>query len=206
MGPTSEEFLVRDYGVDDRRISVVGGGANLPVPDTPPTPGPGTRLLFVGKEWERKGGDDLLAAFARLKQARPDVTLVLVGSSPSGEVPDGVTVLGAVPHERMLQLYIDADVLVIPTYAEPFGVSFVEALRLGMPCVGTTVGNQRWIIEDAGECVEPGDVGALATALEKVVTNYPAYRERAEKRSVEIRGMFDWDVIADKILTWAKAD
>jgi glycosyltransferase involved in cell wall biosynthesis len=157
-------------------------------------------LLFVGVEWERKGGPELLEAFARVHGEDDRWRLTLAGSAPEGKLPPGVTFAGRVPHDRMPELYAAADALVIPTHREPFGIALVEALTRGLPCVGTTVGNQRTIVADAGVLVEPGDVDALTRALRTLNLEYTMLSKRAREHGAELRRTMTWPHVARTIL------
>jgi glycosyltransferase involved in cell wall biosynthesis len=166
----------------------------------PPVRSSCRRLLFVGTQWALKGGPELLQAFSRLRQDHPDLQLLLVGSRPSGPLPPGVDAVGRMPVARMDALYDQADLLVIPTHQEAFGIALVEGLIKGLPCVASTVGNQPWIVGDAGICVAPGDVGALEEALRRVVRAYAHYHRRALRRGRLLRERFRWDFVADVIV------
>lgn len=203
MGQSTAEAVARRYGLPDARVDVVGAGVNVPatpvprkrqVTDRPP------KLLFVGVEWERKGGPELVEAFARLHTADPAWHLTLAGSGPASALPPGIESVGRVPRDRMPELYAAADALVIPTHREPFGIALVEALTRGLPCVGTTVGNQPAIVADAGILVEPGDVDGLTRALRELRTDYPALRERAEAHGAVLRATMTWPHVARTIL------
>lgn len=199
MGPSTVEVLERCYGIPTRKIIVVGAGPNMPL--GPPVDSPSCRtMLFVGVEWERKGGPDVLAAFANVRKEFPDLELLLVGSDNGGRLPEGVRAIGRVPHAQMDALYSRADALVLPSHHDAVPITLLEALMKGLPCIGTTVGNMRWIIGQAGETVEPGRVDALSAALRKVVINYPQYRQRVAERRQYLRETFRWDAVASKIL------
>ncbi|MFE5331384.1 glycosyltransferase family 4 protein [Embleya sp. NPDC056575] len=203
MGPSTADVLVREYGLAADRVHVVGSGTNAePAPDADPGPGGADppRLLFVGTQWELKGGPLLLAAFARLHARDPRHRLTLVGSGPAGELPVGVTALGRVPHTAMGAAYAAADAVVIPTHMEAFGIALIEGLIRGLPCVATTVGNQPWIIGDAGLTVPPGDEDALVVALRQLTADYPSFRKRAVVRGEELRATMTWPTVAAHIL------
>lgn len=202
MGRSTADAVVERYGVPEERVQVVGAGVNVPAEDTPidrePPSGP-PKLLFVGVEWERKGGPELLEAFRRVHGEDPAWRLVLAGSAPEGALPDGVEYAGRVPHAEMPELYAAADALVIPTHREPFGIALVEALTRGLPCVGTTVGNQRTIVADAGVLVEPGDVDGLTRALRTLNAEYIDLRKRAEAHGAVLRTTMTWPHVARTI-------
>jgi len=199
MGPTTEQALIEEYGLPPEKVSVVGAGPNMALGAARPRAGC-QRLLFVGTQWALKGGPTLLEAFAALRSAHPALELTLVGSAPDGPLPTGVRSLGRVAHNLMDAVYDAADLLVIPTHMEAFGIALVEGLIKGLPCVCSTVGNQPWLVGDAGVAVPAGDGEALAAALQRVVTDYPEYHARALRRGGELRETMRWSMVADRIV------
>jgi glycosyltransferase involved in cell wall biosynthesis len=97
-------------------------------------------ILFVGREFERKGGPLILDAFRRTRSKLPDARLVIVGCKPDihGE---GVEVLGLINKEQpggleqLLKLYSEASLFCIMSTYEPFGIVVLEAQLAGVPCV-----------------------------------------------------------------------
>ena len=97
------------------------------------------RLLFVGADFRRKGGVELLGAFAHLRRERPDVTLTIIGPSRwplDTALPDGVQMLGRRSPAEVAEAFHTHDLFVMPSLFEPYGISFVEALSHGLPCIG----------------------------------------------------------------------
>lgn len=199
MGASSRECLVGDYGLDPARVHVVGAGPNMALGHPVPPRARGRRLLFVGIDWERKGGPTLLRAFPTVRRRFPDATLTIAGASPGGPLPDGVVVRGRVPHQQVSGLYDDADLLVLPTHFEAYGIALVEALQKGLPCVCTSVGNQPAIVGEAGVAVTPGDPEALSNAVCDVLADYPAYQQRAFRRGAALRETETWEHVADEV-------
>jgi glycosyltransferase involved in cell wall biosynthesis len=199
MGPSTQRVLVAEYGVPEGRVHVVGAGPNT---DLGParTRTAASRLLFVGTQWELKGGPELLAAFEMVRPDHPDLELTIVGCTPEQPLPAGVRALGRVPHGRMDEIFDAADILVMPTHMEAFGIALIEGLMKGMPCIGTTVGNQQWIIADAGLAVEPGDVPPLAAALRRVMDEFPMFHRSAVARGMELRATMSWSRVAEHIV------
>lgn len=199
MGPTTVEWLQRAYGIPRDRIRAVGAGPNAPLTG-PIAARTCRRLLFVGLEWERKGGPQLLEAFAQVRRCHPHLELLVVGATPRGPLPPGVRVCGRTVHRAMDDFYSQADALVLPTHRDAVPICLIEAMWKALPCIVTTVGNQRWIVQEAGLVVEPGDVPGLVTALDRLVREYPTFAARAARRSEVVRQTFRWDRVADQIL------
>lgn len=204
MGPSTKAVLcTTEYEISEDRVEVVGAGPNCALGGPRAAGGQCRGLLFVGTQWELKGGPELLEAFAHIRDRYPDAKLALVGSAPNGDVPPGVASFGKVESWDMDRFYSWADAVVIPTFMETFGISLVEAILKGLPCVGTTVGNQEWIIGEAGLCVEPGNVEALTQAIDHLIGDYPSFQQLALQR----RGLHDsvtWGSVADAITRRAR--
>jgi glycosyltransferase involved in cell wall biosynthesis len=184
------ESLIRDYGVDPKRVQVVGAGANVVPEREPHHADDGRTLLFVGTAgWRRKGGPVLLKAFRLLRQSRPDLRLILAGPTEALEVPEGVTRVGRVPFEEVKRLLSAATVFVLPTLREPFGIAFLDAMLSKVPCVGTQVGAVPEILGAAGVCVPPANAEALAQAIAALLDDPPrraAMAEAGRRRVLEL--------------------
>jgi glycosyltransferase involved in cell wall biosynthesis len=136
------------------------------------------RLLFVGGDFARKGGDLLLEVY--LRRFVDMAELHLVSAQAPQELPDGVHVYrDFTPNDpRLRELYAACDALVVPTTADtgPLWV-FMEAMASGMPVVGTDTGANRELVRDGdtGFVVPIGDADALGDAVERLLRD-PAKR------------------------------
>ena len=135
--------VVSDYGISSEKVHVVGLGRNhdpRPVPRDWTTP----RFLFVGQDWSRKGGPELLRAFAQLRERVPGATLDVVGGHPrldaDGARGRGNRLSAPGTREHIQGLFETATCCVMPSRFEPFGIVHVEAAAAGVPSIGTTVG------------------------------------------------------------------
>lgn len=190
-----------DFGVDPAKVHVVGFGRNHdPAQHTGEWSPP--RFLFVGREWERKGGPVLLDAFARLGDEH--ATLDVVGEHPPLDRP-GVTGHGPlrldVPEQaaRVEALFARATCLVLPSEVEPFGIVHCEALAAGIPSIGTTVGGPATILgPDAGALVAPGDVDALAFAMRRFADEQTA--RDAGAAAAKRAPLYTWEAVAERML------
>ncbi len=181
--------FVDDYGVDPARVAVIPPGVDTqrwrPPADRTIT---GTRILFVGGEFARKGGDLLVDSLSGLSD---DVELHLVTKTPIPAAERLHVYDDLVPNDpRLIELFRTSDVFAIPSRAETFGIAAVEASAMGLPVVASDIGGLSDIVADGetGLVVPPGDAGALAGALRALVDD-PALRRRlgaaARTRAVE---------------------
>jgi glycosyltransferase involved in cell wall biosynthesis len=200
MGPSSKEALSSRYGLDTANVQVVGAGPGTGIGPISRARRPARRLLFVGTNWGLKGGSEVVEAFKRLSDRHPELELTLVGDEPSVPLPDRVSKLGRVPGGEMPRLFAESDIFVVPTYMEALGYSLLEALLQGLPAIGSTVGNQGWLIGDAGTTVEAGNVDQVEQAIEMVVTDFDDYKEKAIRRADELRETMTWDRVASTIV------
>jgi len=185
------ESLAADYGAVPERIEVVSPGVDLAEwhPGGKYGGGP-VRILFVGGDFHRKGGGDLLKAFHLLPRGKAELHLV---TKTELEVSEGVVVHHDLsPNDpRLVELYRSSEVFVLPTHAEAFGIAAVEACAAGLPVIATRVGGLVDIVLDGetGYLIPPGEIQALAERLAALVgdgglrTRFgQAARLRAEER------------------------
>jgi glycosyltransferase involved in cell wall biosynthesis len=186
---TTAQVLAADYGVaadsivvahpgNDRVAAVRAGGDSV------------VRLVSVGSIVPRKGFDVLIAALATLEDLPWRLTIAgdrtrdpaaaaqLDADIATYGLGDWVAVLGAVPDERLAELYGEADLFVLASRFEGYGMALAEAIAYGVPVVSTTGGAiPEAVPPGAGVLVAPDDVPALAQALRRVLAD-PAERHR----------------------------
>jgi glycosyltransferase involved in cell wall biosynthesis len=192
--------LVRDYAVDPARIAVVGAGANV-FPAEAPRRDDGKTILFVGKDFARKGGQVLLEAFVRLRRAVPKARLLVAGPPAPPPLPEGAFHLGPVEFDELPALLSQATVFALPTLREPFGLAFLDAMACGLPCVGTRLEALPEIVADGetGLLVPPGDAVALAAALERVLADPRRARAMGARGRARVAARFLWRHAAERL-------
>lgn len=155
------------------------------------------RLLFVGGDWVRKGGPDLLDAWRKGNYAdRAHLDLVTDWPGVTPLDAGGIAVHRGVRAytEPWFHLWRQADVFVMPTRGEAFGMVFQEAAAAAIPAVGTSVGAVPEIVQHGmtGLVIPPGDVPALIAALARLIGD-PQLRARmgraARERIARVAGM-----------------
>lgn len=131
-------------------------------------------ILFVGALQANKGLSVLLAAYLRLASPPP---LVLIGSTwpdTPNQFPEGIVVLKNVSHAAVMDAWKNCLFGVAPSiWPEPFGLVIIEAMSRSKAVIGTSVGGIVDIITDGatGLLIPPGDVTALANAMQKLIEN-----------------------------------
>jgi glycosyltransferase involved in cell wall biosynthesis len=182
-------FLVADYAVPAERITVSCPGTD-PAPMAQGSQDGIVRLLSVGAVVPRKGFDVLIAALATLKNLpwhltiagdrsrNPEAAAQLDTDVRRHNLGSRVAVHGAVSPERLAELYAGADLFVLASRFEGYGMAYAEAIAHGLPVVGTNAGAiPDTVPAGAGVLVAPDDSNALALALRKVIEN-PDERRR----------------------------
>ncbi len=179
--PSTAAVLARDYGVPPTRITVACPGVDR-VAFAQGTHDGTVHLLSVGAVVPRKGFDVLVEALAMMKDLpwrltiAGDLTRDLKAARSLDEqiirldLRRRISLTGAVADDRLAALYSSADVFVLPSRYEGYGMAFTEAVAYGLPIVGTTAGAiPDTVPVGARLLVEPDNVGALAEALRRII-------------------------------------
>jgi glycosyltransferase involved in cell wall biosynthesis len=187
--PPTARLLVADYAVAPQQLSIVRPGTDR-VAWRPRAPGPVVELLAVGSVVPRKGYDILVAALAKIpepawrltiagdRERAPETVQQLDAQIAGLGLAGRVIFTGAVAPQRLMQLYAAADLFVLPSRFEGYGMAYAEAIAHGVPVVGTRAGAiPETVPAGAGVLVAPDDVDALATVLRTLIES-PLQRER----------------------------
>ena len=211
VSESSRRDIVTDMGVDASRLRIVPVGVDhlrfRPLPHVDKVPG---RLMTTASaDVPLKGLVPLLEAVAKVRTERHAELVVIGKPRPESRVQETIERLGledavqfvsGVSDERIVELYAEAEVAVVPSLYEGFSLPAVEAMACGVPLVATTGGALPEVAGEDGDTallVPPGDVGALAAALGEVLDD-PSLRARvgaAGRRRVLER--FTWRATAE---------
>jgi glycosyltransferase involved in cell wall biosynthesis len=186
---TTARILTADYGVPRERLSVVTPGTDRV--ETPPrAAGAQINLLAVGAVVPRKGYDVLVAALGALASlpwrlaivgdnSRSPSTLARLAADIEARGLTGrIELCGAVSAEQLTRHYASADLFVLPSRFEGYGMAYTEAIAHGLPVVGTTAGAIPEAVPlGAGVLVPPDDVASLTATLRRLISS-PAERAR----------------------------
>lgn len=166
------------------------------------------RILAVSRLIERKGLDILIRALPEILEHR-DVSLQIVGGGNLKEplrklvadlgVTDAVTMTGYVPHERLPEIYSDADLFVLPSHAEGMSNALLEAMACGLPVIATDTGGSSALLHGNGLVVEENTPSAWSEAILVTASDEAAMRAMAEtSRSIAQR--HSWTGVARQYL------
>ena len=195
--------LTRFYNIPPGKVECVYAGSNVDVSHCGPPDNAGysnQRILFVGVDWKRKGGPELLEAFKEVLQRYPKAHLTIAGADARVELPN-CTVLGHVSAQQLAQHYAQSSIFCLPTRHEPFGIAFVEAMMHRLPVVATRVGAIPDMVDEGGNgyLVSPGDAHALAQALCKLLAD-PAHCQALGQRSYKkAADLYTWPRTGQRI-------
>ncbi len=202
MSEHVERSLAVQYAVDPARVTVVGAGPNVePARGAAPERREEV-LLFVGHPFVLKGGPEALEAFAGARTVHPGAELWMVGGQQPRHAPPGVKLLGRLPPSEVARCYGRAGAFVLPTLRDAFGLSFLEAMSFGLPCIGTEIEAVPEIVVhgETGLLVPPRDPAALRDAMLALLGSPERARTMGEAGRVRAAGRFGWDRAVRRML------
>jgi glycosyltransferase involved in cell wall biosynthesis len=180
VSESSRRDIAAQMGVDEARMTVVHIGVDPSVfrPMAHVARVPGRLMTTASADVPMKGLSDLLEALAKVRVERPDAHLVVIGRlKDESAVPaqlerlgleGAVTFVSGVPDERIVELYGEAEVAVVPSLYEGFSLPAIEAMACGVPVVATTGGALPEVVGadgDTARTVPPADPSALTQAI-----------------------------------------
>jgi glycosyltransferase involved in cell wall biosynthesis len=195
--------LMEQYGCTQAHIECVYAGSNVPTDDVQNfglERFAQKRILFVGIDWDRKGGPVLLEAFREVRRSHPTAELVVVGCSPDVSIP-GCRVVGRVPLADVASFYRSASVFCLPTTVEPFGLVFLEAFSHGLPVVATNIGAIPDFVEEgrSGYLVGSNDAAQLANRLNELLADPARCAAFGARGQALVSNRYTWRATAEKI-------
>jgi glycosyltransferase involved in cell wall biosynthesis len=191
-----KDSLMADYGVPPDKVRVIPPGVDLSQwtvrPERLDHADRLPRVLFVGGDFDRKGGPLLLDWFRRSGRGRCEldvVTRAAIAEEPGVRVHRGI--VGNSAESR--RLFSDADVFVLPSLGECFGIASVEAMAAGLPVVATAVGGAGDIVDQArtGFLIQPGSMDDLNAALEQLLADAGLRRRMGRAGRARAERLFD---------------
>ena len=200
------------YDIEPNKIHVVEFGANIPAPsdykisiqtDT-------CNLVFIGKNWKKKGGDKVFMAYRKLKSKGLQCTLTIIGSTPQepyDEIED-VTVIPFLDKskpehlKRLCNILKEAHFLVLPTEFDAFGIVFCEASAYGVPSIAANVGGVSQPVKEGknGFLLPPNATAEdYADKRKSVFSDKDGYIKLRKSSRREYETRLNWEVWGEKV-------
>lgn len=204
MSQWLREDLILKTNVNRGKVHYVGGGCNIPTDQIDNSKKQGNKILFVGKDFERKGGFFVLNAFETLNKKYPGkYQLYIAGPmewpGKSG-IPEGVIFLGLKTSKELVQYYNLCDIFVMPSYFEAYGIVFAEALIYGLPCIGRNAFAMKEFISEGqnGYLIDNDNEEYLAEKMYALL-NDKKIRDSVIRSRKDYIEKYSWDNVARNI-------
>ena len=229
--PAEQAQLNWLYGADMEKVIIIPPGVDLerfhPIDKTEAKKRVGIpcgdkNIMFAGRIEPLKGIDTLIQAMALIKQRYPSVIentfVAIIGGDPWADNPDAemsrlqamrqvlgihdiVLFLGAKDQDVLPNYYAAAELVVMPSHYESFGMVALEAMAMGRPVIASEVGGLAFLIRDGinGYHVPTRDPEALAERIYELLSNNQCREEmgRAARQNAE---RFNWSIIAEHMV------
>lgn len=198
-GIASNKIKVIPWGANmtcDRRIDDIKCIVNSRVTDT-------CKLLFIGVDWQRKGGDIALQVVKELNLAGLKTELTVLGCHPKNQIlPEFVKCLGFVSKstplglETMNKLFCESHFLILPSRAETFGHVFCEASSFGVPSLATNIAGVPTVVNGLNGKTFSLDamIEEYCTYISNLFTDYSQYKKLAISSFYEYQTRLNWHV------------
>lgn len=169
-------------------------------------------ITFVGRLIYAKGVQDLISAFAKIKDTDPEVKLLIVGDGPyranlenlayQTDCASSILFLGQKNQNEVIDVLSATDIFVNPSYSEGLGISVMEAASIGLPIIATDVGGTREIIttDKTGILIKARDVGQLVEELCRLRANAELRKKLGGNARILAERKFNWDKITGEYI------
>jgi glycosyltransferase involved in cell wall biosynthesis len=197
MSSNISKSIIKDYSCSPETVSCVYCGPNVQVSEDEifeESRFSNKNILFVGINWQRKGGPILVEAFRTILGTYPDTTLTIVGCTPRISLPN-CNIVGRVSLSDVKNYFKQASVFCLPTRLEPFGIVFIEAMAHKLPIIGTNIGAlPDFILEGKnGYMVEPNNAQQLSQRIIKLIGSPGKCRTLGEYGHDFFRSRYTWE-------------
>jgi len=209
----TKQNTINYYGINSKKIYVVEFGANIPNPieynidiqtDI-------CNLLFIGRNWMKKGGDKVLCAYRKLKSEGFPCTLTIIGSVPpeaQKEDDQDLTIFPFLDKSRpehlnkLCRILKESHFLVLPTEFDAFGIVFCEASTYGVPSIAADVGGVSQAVLEGknGFLLHPtATAKEYAEKIKSIFRDRQGYIKLRESSRKEYETRLNWDIWGEKV-------
>lgn len=185
----------------------MGGGYNIDVSQIDESRKNGNKILFVGRDFNRKNGPLVVEAYKKARQFKNDLELYIAGPEKLSATETEIHFLGSLRYEDLVNYFNLCDVFCMPSKFEAYGLVFPEALTFGLPCIGRNAYEMPYFIEDGktGYLLNNEDSDELADLILKLLQNDKIKQNVHNKRDYYINE-YSWNTVASRIYNIMKED
>jgi glycosyltransferase involved in cell wall biosynthesis len=200
MSMNIKESLMNQYSISEEKIKIVYVGTNTAAPvRLNPEKYSKKNILFVGKDWERKGGPLLVDAFKIVQQAIPDASLTIMGCTPALKLKN-CFVHGEVSLKVVEEIYSHASLFCMPTLREPFGIVFLEAMFNRLPVITNNIGATPHLIKNGyNGYILDYDRHTLAEILITLLNSPKKCSEMGNNAYESVQELYTWENVAKRM-------
>lgn len=212
VSSSTKNVLVERYGLREERIKVIPNGVDLSrfhpmnidkIPNS---------ILYVGRLDKRKGIDFLVKTIPLIKKEIPEIKLFIVGKGKLRKplekfihfhhLESNIQFLGFIPDRELPQWYNKAEITVIPSVFEGFGITAIESMACGTPVIATKVDGLKDVIDDGktGFLIAPSNKEELSNTIIRILKNEKLRDKIIKNGKKEILDRFKWNKIIGEIL------
>lgn len=202
-----------DHAVESSRCSIIPNFSSINIDTLADRPGNNEpeilRIVAIGRMVRKKGFDVLLEALAATRSSGYRFSLSIAGDGPESDnlsaQRDALSLAGQVNFlgwcDDIAPCLQAADIFVLPSRDEPFGIVCLEAMALLVPIIATTTdGPVEFLDNDTAVLIPSNDAQALCAALVEIASNYPLANERAQAALVKYQQCYSEDIIVERYL------
>ena len=191
------------YNIPLNRLRVVGAGANLyqyPEPKSIIVDKEKLNILFIGKDFYRKGGNTVLKIAESLPINKFSFTII-TNYQPISNYKN-VKFLQPLPKEEIICFYEEADVFLFPTNFEPFGIVILEAMSYSLPIIASNIGSIPELLGKSSSlfCHNPNDVSKYIDSLIMLYNNYEHRKSQSNINYNRAIKLYKWETVSQKII------
>ncbi|HLB74215.1 MAG TPA: glycosyltransferase family 4 protein [Sedimentisphaerales bacterium] len=204
----TKDSIVSDYNIEPDKVNVVGVGVSLPLQPLPQRRKESHNIVFIGRNWDHKGGPMLVEALSLVRKKFKDATLTVIGCNPRID-DENVQVLGALDKriasdmETIERALVNAAVLCVPSIFEAYGICFLEAQLYGIVPITFTGEGRGDAIKDGqtGILLEERTAHVLSEAIIDLFSNPEKTRKMGRAGHEYVMNNLTWDHVAERVLS-----
>lgn len=192
--------IIEDYQIDSDKVKCIFAGCQFENITIEKKDYSRKNILFIGVNWERKGGEILLEEFKKVKMVLPDATLTIIGCNPQIN-ENGVSILGKIHPNQLKEYFMQATVYCMPSILEPFGMVYIEAMRYKLPIVALNIGAIPDFVENDinGFIHDFQDNNNINQSLIKLLTYNDLCEKFGEESYMRTKKVYNWTAVGTQM-------